>query len=575
MGQNIILEFIKKNKRTYILGIVFMFASSYIQTLFPKILGKIIDTLKNENFSISIIKLNILYLILIAAGTFICTYLWRNFVIGNSRKIECYLREKLFHHFQQLPSEFYNRRKTGDLIAYAINDVSAIRMSFGPATAMSINGITLCVASIYSMCIAINWKLTLMCLLPIPIIILVIFNIGNKVQVKFKRVQESFASISDRVQENINGIRVIKSYVQEDMEVYNFENLNVEMLDANLSMVKTSSLLSPIIELCFTISFVLNLILGGNMVLKNIISLGDFIAFNTYLVMIMAPIISIGRVITIFQRGMASLNRLNEIFSIKPEIIDGTNNVSKPITGEIKLKNLNFTYPNSSEQALHNVNLKIPKGRTLAIIGKTGSGKSTLANLLLKMFNAKDNTIFLDNIDINQYSLKTLREGFGYVPQDNFLFSSSINENIKFFKDIYTDEEVINATKLSCIYESIMDLPNSFDTKLGERGVNLSGGQKQRIAIARAIIKNPAILILDDSLSAIDTITEAKILKNLKDIRKDKTTIIISHRISAIIDADEIIVLNQGTIQERGTHKELLQNGGLYYEIYKDQNEEL
>jgi ATP-binding cassette, subfamily B, multidrug efflux pump len=575
MGHKLILDFIKKNKLTYLLGVVFMFTSSYIQTLFPRILGKIIDILRQDNSNLKTIKIDILYLLLIAVGTFISTYLWRNLVIGNSRKIECYIRERLFDHFQELPSEFYNKRKTGDLIAYAINDISAIRMTFGPATAMSINGMVVCIASIYSMCLAINWKLTLMCLLPIPIIVLLILKIGKTVQRKFKRVQESFASISDRVQENINGIRVIKSYVQEEQEVNNFETLNSEMVLANISMIKTSSLLSPVIELCFSISFVMNLIIGGNMVLKGTISLGDFVAFNTYLVMIMAPIISIGRVITILQRGMASLKRIDEIFAVESEIKDGTTASLVPIVGEIEFKNLSFTYPNTSEKVLNGISLKIPNGCTLAIIGKTGSGKSTLANLLLKMYNAEKGTIFIDGVDLNNYSLKTLREGFGYVPQDNFLFSASIKDNIRFFKDIYTEEEVENAAKLSCIYESIKDLPNAFDTHLGERGVNLSGGEKQRLSIARAIIKDPAILILDDSLSAVDTITEEKILKNFRTLRKGKTSLIISHRVSSAMYADEIVVLNNGAIHERGTHKELLRKGGLYYDIYKEQTETL
>lgn len=575
MGGRLILDFIKKNKISYAAGIIFMFLASYTQTLFPKVLGSTIDILKADNFSTKSVMLNIMFLLLIAAGTFLCTYAWRNFVIGNARKIECHMREKLFNHFQELTPEFYNKRKTGDLIAYAINDISAVRMTFGPATAMSINGLVLCIASIYSMSRAINWRLTLMTLLPIPAIIVIITVVGKTVQKKFKRVQESFAAISDRVQENIYGIRVIKAYVQEDEEVRNFERLNEQMMDANLQMVKTSSILSPVIELCFSISFVLNLIAGGNMVTKGTISLGDFVAFNTYLTIIMAPIISIGRVITIFQRGLASLKRLNEIFDAGAEIKDGKAMIEKPIEGEIEFKNLSFAYPGTDEIILKNISIKIPKGHTLGIVGKTGSGKSTIANLLLKLYNVDNNKIFIDGVDIKDYSLKALRNGFGYVPQDNFLFSASIKDNIKFFKDIYEDEEVFNAARLSCIYDSIVSLPQGFETILGERGVNLSGGQKQRISIARAIIKNPPILILDDSLSAVDTITQAEILKNFKSIRSNKTAIIISHRISAVEDADEIIVLDHGRICERGTHSRLLQKGGLYYDIYSEQSEAL
>lgn len=575
MGKKLIFDFIKKNKLSYIIGIIFMFSASYIQTLFPKVLGTTIDILKIDNFNTKLVMINILFLFLIAAGTFLCTYAWRNLVIGNARKIECYMREKLFSHFQKLTPEFYNKRKTGDLIAYAINDISAVRMTFGPATAMTINGLVVCIASIYSMSRAINWRLTLITLLPIPVIIFIIMLVGKVVRRKFRKVQESFASISDRVQENIYGIRVIKAYVQEDDEVRNFEKLNEQMMNSNLEMVKTSSILAPIIELCFSISFVLNLIVGGKMVVNGTISLGGFIAFNTYLALIMAPIISIGRVITILQRGTASLTRLNEIFDYEVDIKDGKAMFAKPVEGEIEFKNLNFTYPGTEEKVLENISIKIPKGHTLGIVGKTGSGKSTIANLLLKLYNVDDNKILIDGVDINDYSLETLRTGFGYVPQDNFLFSASIKDNIKFFKDIYSEEQVEDAAKASCIYDSIASLTEGFDTILGERGVNLSGGQKQRVSIARAIIKNPTVLILDDSLSAVDTITQAKILKNFKSIREDRTAIVISHRISAVEDADEVIVLDHGRICERGTHSKLLQRGGLYYDIYKEQSEAL
>ncbi|MFT5875765.1 MAG: ATP-binding cassette subfamily B multidrug efflux pump, partial [Clostridium sp.] len=312
---------------------------------------------------------------------------------------------------------------------------------------------------------------------------------------------------------------------------------------------------------------------GGNMVLNEIITLGDFIAFNGYLTIIMRPIISIGRVINIFQRGIASMKRLDEIFNVNPKIFDGVKMVKSDIEGEIELNNLSFSYDGSDKKALKNIKLKIPKGYTIGITGKTGSGKTTLSNLLLKLYLSSREEIFIDSVDINDYSLETLRSSIGYVPQDNFLFSASIKDNITFFKDIYTDEEVEKAARTSSIYESIMSLPNGFDTMLSERGVNLSGGEKQRISIARAILRSPPILILDDSLSAVDTITESKLLKNIKKSRKDKTTIIIAHRISTIKHADFIIVLDEGRICENGTHNELVAKGGLYYETYRSQHE--
>lgn len=571
MGQKLIKDFIKKHKYSYMTGIFFMLSASYIQTLFPKVLGNTVDILKNNNFKFSAVRINILYILLIALGTFASTYAWRNLVIGNARSLECYLREMLYNHFQRLSPEFYNRRKTGDLIAYAINDISAVRMTFGPATANTINGVVVCTISIYSMAAAINWRLTLMSLLPVPFIIYFMLKIGSIVQKRFRKVQENFASISDRVQENIYGIRVIKAYVQEEEEVKNFRRLNSRMMESNLSMVRISSYLAPIIELCFSISFVLNLIIGGNMVLKGTISLGDFIAFNGYLTIIMVPVISIGRIITIFQRGMASLKRLNEIFDVKPDIVDGIKKVEKPINGKIEISHLNFTYPGSHDAVLSDINIKIPEGHTLGIVGRTGSGKSTLCSLLLKLYNVDNKKIFIDGVDINDYTLDSLRKDIGFVPQETFLFSASISDNIKFFKDIYSEKDVIESSRVSCIYDNIMELPDKFDTVLGERGVNLSGGQKQRISIARAIVKDPSILILDDSLSAVDAITESEILKNLKDFRKNRTTIIIAHRLSAVESADEIIVLDHGKICERGTHQQLLMKRGLYYEIYMEQ----
>ncbi len=570
MNKNILIIFIKKYKFSYIVGLVFMFLSSYVQTLFPKILGNTVDILKIKGFKPERIYVNIGWILLIAAGTFAFTYIWRNLVIGNARKLECYLREKLFDHFQILSPEFYNQRKTGDLIAYAINDINAVRQTLGPALSMAINGIVVCAISVYSMTRAVNWQLTLMALLPVPVMVYIMIHIGKAVKKRFKRVQETFASISDRVNENINGMRVIKSYVQEEKEVERFEKLNDQMVDSNLSMIRVSAFLPPLIELCFTVSFVINLIWGGNMVLKGSISLGDFIAFNGYLTMILAPVLSIGQVTTIFQRGMASFGRLNQIMSVKP-CIEDTGTIMQPPRGQIKINKLTFTYPGTGKAALKNIGLTIPKGHILGIIGKTGSGKSTLVNLLLKMYPIGNGLIYFGDKDINEFKLEALRSGIGVVPQDNFMFHASVADNIRFFKEIYKPEEVIKAAQDSCIYESIMEFPKGFEAVLGERGVNISGGQKQRISIARALVREPEILVLDDALSAVDTVTESKILNNLRRVRKNKTTVIVASRISAVMQADEIIVLDKGEIRERGTHAQLIDKGGIYNEIYRYQ----
>lgn len=570
--KHFIIEFVKSNKYTYLFGILFMFLSAYIQTLFPKVLGETIDYLSLPSFDSKQVVNYIVLMTLIAIGTFITAFVWRNCIIRNARKLECDLRERLFRHFQNLSPSFYNQHKTGDLITYAINDISAVRMTFGPATAMSINGLSLCVAAIYSMARTIDWRLTLLCLLPIPLVVIIMLKIGNVIQRRFKRVQETFGKISDRVQENIYGIRVIKAYVQEESELKRFEALNQEMLDANIKMVRVSSILSPVIELCFSFSFVLNLIIGGKMVLEGVITLGDFVAFNTYLTMIMNPIISIGRIINIIQRGMASYHRLDDIFKVTPDLIQAQNPTVKDLKGEIRIEDLTFTYPESTQPALHHLTLSVKTGQKIGIVGSTGSGKTTLANLLLRLYPIAENHIYIDGIDLNQYSIDSIREGISYVPQDNFLFSATIAENITFFKSAYSQVSLEYAVKMSCIGETIDQLPQGFKTKLGERGVNLSGGQKQRLSIARALIRSPRILILDDSLSAIDTITEKKILSHFEEIGREITMLIISHKISSVKDCDQIIVLDKGHLVEQGTHEELIAKGGIYDGIYRQQS---
>lgn len=575
MRSKVITEFLKKYWIHYIVGVVFLVLTTYVQSLGPKLLGIIIDLLRMENIEREKIFFYLGMMIVVAVAAFITRYIWRYLIIGNSRNLECYLRQKLFEHFQTLPVQFYHQRKTGDLMAYAINDISAVRMSFGPGLANVVHGIGMCTVVIMSMSQSVSLKLTILSLLPVPLIIFLMMKIGSLVRKRFRMVQESFAAISDRVQENISGIRVIKSYVQESNEVQNFDVLNEEMRQSNIKMVRVSSLLSPMIELCFGISFMISLILGSSMVRNNVISLGDFIAFNGYLTMIIKPVTSIGRVINITQKGMASFKRLEEIFQIKSDITkESGNRKIKDLKGEIEIRDLSFSYPDIEDAALKDININVKKGKTLGIIGKTGSGKTTLVNLLLRLYNVERGKIFIDGKDINDYPLEILRENIGYVPQDNFLFSATIKESINFFRDIYSDNEIKESTKLSCIYDNIMGFTDGFDTIVGERGVNLSGGQKQRISISRAIIKSPNILILDDALSAVDTKTEENIINHLKNMLKEKTGIIIAHRISAIKHADEIIVIDHGEIIERGNHEELLSRKGTYFGIYKEQYKE-
>jgi ATP-binding cassette, subfamily B, multidrug efflux pump len=587
----IVLDFIRQHKPSYIAGMMCMLVASYIQTLFPNVLGDTIDVMGAQGFSKNAVWRNIGFIMAIAVATFAFTFLWRTLVIGNARKLECDLRARLFQHFLLLSPSFYHHRKTGDLLAYAINDISAVRMTFGPATAMSVNSLVIIAASVATMVATVDRRLTLLVLLPFPFVIWAMLRIGREVRRSFLTVQQSFAAISGKVNEGIHGIRVIKAYVQEEPTLADFRATSQGMVEASVKMVSTSSLLGPIIEVCFSLSFAMNLILGGRMVLDGTITVGAFVAFNTYLAMIIAPVLGIGRIVNIFQRGIASMDRLNEVFLTNPDITDRPGAIDTHMTGALKIRDLDFRYggtaepapsvaahtaagnPESSPSALRIHKLDVPAGNTLGIIGTTGCGKTTLANLLLRAYDTREGSILLDDRPLTAYTLETLRNSIAYVSQEPFLFSATIRENIACFRDGYSDDAILQAVADSSLLDTIKEMPQGLDTLLGERGVNLSGGQKQRVAIARALLRDAPLLILDDALSAVDTVTEASILERLRQRRRNRTTLLISHRISAVADTDQILVLHNGEVTQMGTHHQLLTEGGLYRAIYDEQEE--
>lgn len=419
----------------------------------------------------------------------------------------------------------------------------------------------------------ISVKLTLLALIPLPLLALTTQRFGKTIHQRFRKSQEAFSNVTNKVQENFSGMRVIKAFVQEDAEIKKFTEANEDYVQKNLSLIKVQAIFHPIISLFSGISILIVLGYGGMLVLNQEISLGDFVAFSTYLGMLTWPMMAIGQMINIFQRGSASMARLNVIFNTKPEILNDerTNPSIQEIKGDIKIENLSFRYPNTEAYVLKNINLHVPVGGTLAIIGKTGSGKTTLVNLLARLYNNEEGKLSVDGHELETIPLEVLRQNIGYVPQDNFLFSTTIRDNIAFGLNEVKEDEVIQAARDAQVYENIIDFPNQFDTLLGERGVTLSGGQKQRISIARALIKNPSILILDDSLSAVDTRTEENILRRLKEIMRERTSLIIAHRISTIKEAEQIIVLDDGEIVERGNHEQLLAQNGIYAEMYRKQ----
>lgn len=565
--------FFVEHKWYYILGIVWLIIIDSIQLLVPQILRRATNLLQEGKLTYAGILKYGLFIMLTGLGIAIGRFFWRNYIIGTSRKLEYYLRKKLFGHLLTLSPNFFHTHKTGDLMAHATNDIHSIRHALGMGIVMFIDSVFLTLLTIVMMVRTTNFRLTIIALFTLPFISVIVRKFGKVIHRRFRQVQEAFSQLTDTTQESFAGIRVIKSFVQEDLVIEEFNKVNRNNFEKNLKLVRVHGIFHPLINYIAAISFFIVIIYGGRLVILDLITLGDFIAFNNYLNLLVWPMMAMGWVINFIQRGIASMERINALLDEKPEIVDSVNAKElNSVEGKIQFENVYFKYPTSKDYVLKDINFTIEPGQTLAIVGKTGSGKTTIVNLLLRLYDIEKGSILIDGINIKDIKLKSIRENIGYVPQDNFLFSTSIRDNIGFAFDKAIDEEtMIHSSKLAQVYDNIIAFPNQFDTVLGERGVTLSGGQKQRVSIARALAKDSPILILDDSLSAVDTETEELILNGLKSVTNQKTTIIISHRISTVKDADEIIVIDEGEIIERGTHDSLLELNGLYRYLYEKQ----
>jgi ATP-binding cassette subfamily B protein len=495
----------------------------------------------------------------------------RQTVIVGSRLIENDFRNDLFAHLQKMSARFFQSMPTGDIMSRMTNDLNSVRAVLGPGIMYSINTIVTFTFVVWMM-LSQSPMLTLVGLLPIPFMAVLVYKFGKQIHKRYQKIQAQLSKISTKAQENFAGIRIVKSYVQEKYEIDSFDKLNWEYVEKNMSFVKVFAAFHPMMHFIVGIGVILVLFVGGIQIVQGELTLGEFVAFTLYLGMLVWPSIALGWVVGIFQQGAASMERINVILNTDPEIVDDeATQVVNKIEGDIRINNLTFSYDEKSEPALKNINLKIEAGQILAVVGRTGSGKSTLMNLLTRNYDPDPGSIFIDNIDIRNIPLKTLRQNIGYIPQETFLFSDTIAQNVSFGMISAEQEQIQRATEISQIHESIEEFPNNYNTILGERGINLSGGQKQRISIARAILKQPKILLLDDALSAVDTITEEKILGKLSDEMRNKTCVWISHRISALQGADKIIVLDQGEIIEEGTHEQLLELGGVYRDLYEKQ----
>jgi ATP-binding cassette subfamily B multidrug efflux pump len=569
-----LFPYLRKYRGSYFTGTICVFINNGVWILFPLVLRHAVDGLQGGVTREKLLTYS-LELMGVAAIKGIFQFLTRWIVIGISREIEFDLRNDLFRHLESLSYTYYQRTRTGDIMARATNDLNAVRMLLGPAIMYSANTIVFTAGALAFM-LSISPRLTFYAFLPLPLVSITVQYFGKQIHERFEKIQAMFSEISARAQENFSGARVIRAYVQEEPEIAAFETSNREYINRSLKLVRLMGMLWPTLETMLGLAIVLVLWLGGREVLYGRMTVGGFVAFNTYMVQLTWPVIALGWVINIFQRGTASMGRINEILVEQPEIQDGPEAKAAgggaratPIRGEIEFRGLNFAY--NGVPVLHDINLRIPEGSSLAIVGPTGSGKTTLVSLIPRIYDAAPGTVWIDGKPVREFSLEPLRRQIGFVPQETFLFSETVRENIAFGKEDATDEEVSSAAQAANIAQDIEEFPEKYRTLVGERGITLSGGQKQRTAIARAIIRNPRILILDDALSSVDTHTEDKILNHLREVMQNRTTIFISHRVSTVRNADMIAVLHAGRIVELGTHDELLARNGYYSDLYNKQ----
>ena len=565
--------YLKKYRRGFMVGTLCVLLLNAIAVQSPQVIRVGLDYLEKGGRSVQKLVFYALLLIALALSKGIFQFLTRWIVIGISRDIEFDLRNDLFEHLERLSYPYYQRTRTGDIMARATNDLNAVRMLLGPAIMYSANTFVFTAGALIYM-MKISPKLTLYTFLPLPVASIVIQYFGRQIHERFEKIQAMFSDISARAQENFSGARVIRAYVQETAEVRQFEAANTEYIARSLPLARLMGLLWPTLELTLGLAVVLVLWLGGREVMLKQISVGDFAAFLTYMIQLTWPVIALGWVINIFQRGTASLKRIDEIMQEQPEITDEPSVAlagppEAEVRGEIEFRGLNFAY--NGTPVLQDVNLHIPEGSSLAIVGPTGSGKTTLVNLIPRVYDAEPGAILIDGHPIREFPIDFLRRNIGFVPQETFLFSDTVRENIAFGVEDATDEEVREAADAANIAADIESFPDQYQTVVGERGLTLSGGQKQRTAIARAIIRNPRILILDDALSSVDTHTEDKILNHLREVMRGRTTIFISHRVSTVRNADRIAVLHAGRIVELGTHDELVAKDGYYTDLYNKQ----
>jgi ATP-binding cassette subfamily B multidrug efflux pump len=574
-AQRLLADYLKEHWIFYVLAILFMASANIIQAYYPKVLGDFADLLQTGGFTLAVVSKYSFVLLAIGLSYGVLFGVGQYIVMRFGRRFEFHTRKRLFRHFSVLSENYYSKRGVGRLLSYVMNDVTGVREAISQGLNQTTNAVILIISVVVMMAVSsIPLNLILVCILPLLLIPFVVVYFGPSIRKRSTKVQESLAKMTESAEEQFGGIRVTKKFAVEPVMRNRFGGTVDQIVVNQLRLVRLSSIFQALLPFLGALALILSIVYGGYLTIHKTISLGNFVALTLYLRMMVNPLQQIGNVINTMQRARASLDRLNELLAEKPDIEEAADAIPLDLqSGDLRILGLNFSYPESSQPSLHDINLTIPRGKTIGIIGKTGSGKTTLVKLLLRVYDPPAGTVLVGDEDIRNATLESLRKQIAYVPQDGFLFSTTIRDNISFSNRELGSDAVETAAKQAQIYDNIMEFPEQFETKLGERGITLSGGQRQRASLARGFIKNAPILILDDSVSAVDAVTETKIIENLRLGRKNKTTIIIAHRISAIKHADEIIVMDEGRIVQRGTHQQLLAEDGIYASLYSIQEE--